>query len=461
MLGPSIARLLRPHAAVLVGWMVLVVVAATMLLLHETHPFPGWVAALPVLGAAAVIGAGPVAGSRGPVAVLRSAPMQLVGKLSYSLYLWHWPVMVFATALLLDRPGRLEPAVGLAMVALSVVPAWLSFRLVEEPLRQRRSTAGDLRRWWLKVGALCTALSLTAGLALVCLATLWERDTVAAAAVPSERSHLVQTPADLRRAGSWTTRARSPRPPPTPARTSRVATPTDVTSRTTRHRKPSDARTATPQGTTPWALLGDSHAAQWVPTFRAMAEQRHWRLLVYTKSGCPLVDATVSLGKDDRPYTACTEWNDDVQRIMTKEKPDLVVTSAADYRVTEGDTLLDQERSDARMVKGLRSSWARLEATGAVVVPIADTPRPGFDIADCVSANEGALRRCGFPRSRALGLASHTVSSAASNQASVHLVNVEDYIARTPCARPSSATCWSTATRITSRPPTPGRSPMR
>ena len=427
-LAPWIARSLNPRLGAVVGWVGLVLVAATMLLLHETYPFPGWVAAIPVLGTAAVIAVGPVAGPSGPVATLRPRAMQLIGKLSYSLYLWHWPVLVFATALLLDRPGRLAPAVGLAVVALSVVPAWLSFKLVEEPVRQYRSSTSDVRLWSLRVGALCTALSLTAGLVVLGVAASWASDAPKA---PQDALGAVALGADPR--GSQAGRAVDDPGPfsPTAAKV-RDDIPSSYPDGCHVQDNPSPKAVGCtygdPAGDYTVALVGDSHAAQWVPTLQAIAEQRGWRLLVYTKSSCPLVDATVAVGKDDRPYTGCSGWNADMQRIMAAERPDLVLTSATAYRVTESGTVLDQARSDAAMVEGFRSAWSRLVAQGAVVVPIADTPRPGFDMADCVSANEGSLRSCAVPRTTAMSLAGQAVADAAAGQNGVHLMDLADYI---------------------------------
>ncbi|MGG5257960.1 acyltransferase family protein [Phycicoccus avicenniae] len=429
VLGPALARLIAPRVAAAVGWAGLAVVAATMVLLQETYPFPGWVAALPVLGTAAVIAVGPVAGPRGPVAVLRPRPMQQIGKLSYSLYLWHWPVLVVATALLLDRPGHLDPTVGVAVVALSVIPAWLSFRFVEEPVRQRRSSTGDLRRWSLSMGAACTALSLTAGLALVGVAALWERD--AARPPANATGAAVLGTGDPR--GSAAGRAvDDPGRFTPPAATVRDDIPSSYPDGCHVQDNPSPKAVGCtygdPKGDYTVALLGDSHAAQWVPTFRALADQRGWRLLVYTKSSCPLVDASIAYGKDDRPYAGCAGWNADVQRIMARERPDLVLTSSTSYLVNEGGGVLDQAASDAAVEKGFRESWARLVALGASVVPIADTPRPGFDMGECVSANEGSLTTCATERSTALSLAAPTVTAAAKGQQGVHLLDLNDFV---------------------------------
>ena len=66
--------------------------------------------------------------------VLGSAPLRQVGLLSYSLYLWHWPVIVFLTA---NRTGWPQPVVAIAQLGLSALLAWLSLRFVEGPIRAR------------------------------------------------------------------------------------------------------------------------------------------------------------------------------------------------------------------------------------------------------------------------------------------------------------------------------------
>src|SRR5262249_57146028 len=93
---------------------------------------PGTVSVLPVAGACALI----VAGARRRVGVSRllgTRPLVWVGDLSYSWYLWHWPVIVFAAALWPRVRG-----IGALAAALSLLPAWASFRFVENPIRSRQ-----------------------------------------------------------------------------------------------------------------------------------------------------------------------------------------------------------------------------------------------------------------------------------------------------------------------------------
>ena len=127
--------------------------------LRQLHPYPGDAALLPVAGAAAIIFAGAAAGRRwGAEAVLGTAPFQRVGAWSYSWYLWHWPVLILAPALLGHSLSKLE---ALTMAVISLVIAVLCFVLIERPIRRmqtfvRRPSLG------LAGGAVLVATSLAA-----------------------------------------------------------------------------------------------------------------------------------------------------------------------------------------------------------------------------------------------------------------------------------------------------------
>lgn len=98
--------------------------------LSSASTFPGWNAAIPSLGAALLIYAGPQATLN---RALSTAPMVGIGLISYSLYLWHWPLLSFG-AYIAIRP--LLPVEAAAIVALAFATAWLSYRFVERPFRR-------------------------------------------------------------------------------------------------------------------------------------------------------------------------------------------------------------------------------------------------------------------------------------------------------------------------------------
>jgi peptidoglycan/LPS O-acetylase OafA/YrhL len=109
--------------------LVLIAIAA---MFADPTAFPGWWAAMPVAGAALVVASGP--DTLFGKAVLGSRPMVFIGKISYPLYLWHWPLLVFARLVCGSFPPDWLVAV---MVALAFLLAWLTYVLIEIPARFR------------------------------------------------------------------------------------------------------------------------------------------------------------------------------------------------------------------------------------------------------------------------------------------------------------------------------------
>ncbi|MEI7743810.1 MAG: acyltransferase, partial [Chloroflexota bacterium] len=172
-LDRSIARGRR--SAGLLGWAGLAGIIVTAFVLDGTVAYPGWAAIGPTCAAAAVIAAG-VRGA-GPGRLLAIPPLRFLGRISYSLYLWHWPILVLvplAIGVEIDLP------LGIGLIALSVLAAILSWRFIETPFRGRPVAAAQRPRR-------TVSLALASILAIAVLATGISTpsgpvDTVAAAA---------------------------------------------------------------------------------------------------------------------------------------------------------------------------------------------------------------------------------------------------------------------------------------
>ncbi|QOY94046.1 acyltransferase [Massilia sp. UMI-21] len=147
---PRAARLPAPD---LLAWTGAVLLAAGLALITRTSLFPGWYALLPVLGAVLLIAAGPQAWFNR--VVLSNRLMVWVGLVSYPLYLWHWPLLSFAQIIESREP---QPAIRAGAVLLALLLAWLTYRLVERPLR-----AGAARDRRAVVAALCALMIACAG----------------------------------------------------------------------------------------------------------------------------------------------------------------------------------------------------------------------------------------------------------------------------------------------------------
>ena len=128
----------RPRLDAALSWLGLGMIAYAVLAFTVNTPFPGAAALVPCLGAALLIRSNSAA-TTAPGRLLGSAPLVFVGKISYSLYLWHWPAIVFVRLWFVSEADA--PLLA-ATVAASGVLAWLSYRYVETPFRTKRLCAG-------------------------------------------------------------------------------------------------------------------------------------------------------------------------------------------------------------------------------------------------------------------------------------------------------------------------------
>ncbi|WP_428827097.1 acyltransferase family protein [Azonexus sp. IMCC34842] len=126
----------------------LLLLIAAVFFINKSRPFPGWWALLPVSGAFILILTGPEAWVNR--FILSNRLMVLVGLISYPLYLWHWPILSFLRIIESDVPS---PEIRIGAVILSVVLAWLTYRLIEKPIRYGRKR-------WIKTAALCIVLAV-------------------------------------------------------------------------------------------------------------------------------------------------------------------------------------------------------------------------------------------------------------------------------------------------------------
>ena len=126
--------LLKPSVQALMSWAGLAAVVVAALVFDATTVFPGYAAAVPVVGTAALLAGGLRAASWGPQWLLSVRPMRLVGDWSYSLYLWHWPVLIIVSEAWKPAVGWLGVLVIAAVVPLSAA----TYYFVENPFRRAK-----------------------------------------------------------------------------------------------------------------------------------------------------------------------------------------------------------------------------------------------------------------------------------------------------------------------------------
>ncbi|MFC5889444.1 acyltransferase family protein [Kitasatospora sp. CM 4170] len=371
--GRALGRVLR-----LVGWTGAVAVVVAVFRYDRNTPFPGTAALLPVLGTAAVLLAGPAHRSLGAAdagRLLAVRPLRAVGRLSYAWYLWHWPVLTIAQA----RYGALPWTTLVALTAAAALPAWLTLRLVEQPLRYGSSPAPSRG---LAVGASALVIPLIAGLTLGGGTVRALGSTDAPVVVPAGA---VDGPALLapgtRVLGLTPSLARAREDFP-PGKGCEIPLGADTSPRCLFGDQTSPDRIV---------LLGDSHAGQWISAALTLAEQRHWALEVLVKPGCPLAALTVRNNVLGRTFEECDRWRENtLTRLATGPRPKLVLMAGLNRYGSQ------EERAD-----GWARTLDRLSAVGAPLAYLGDTPMPGKDIPTCLAASDGRPDACFFPRESA------------------------------------------------------------
>ncbi|MEU9504726.1 acyltransferase family protein [Micromonospora sp. NPDC048170] len=414
-------RLPRVVASAL-GWAGVAAIVVSAVTFDASTPFPGAMALPATVGTALVIGAG-AANRHGPVAVLGLPPLQFLGGISYTLYLWHWPLLVVLTTGM-DDPGFTGPAVG---VALSVVLAYLTSRFVERPVWHSRKLSVKPQAA-IAVGLAATVLSVYAGLVFHLATASARPDDAAVWSAPG--AAVLKAGAAATDVGAPVDRAALVVPDPLVARDDLPSVYADGCHASQTETKVRSCTYGAPTAAVTVVLIGDSHAAQWVPALRSIAEQRNWKLVTYTKSQCPFLDIAVAGGEEGRPNNSCATWNDSLRRTLAEDSPDLIVTSSFNYSAhRDGDVLRGAENHTA-LVDSMRRSWLGLAGVAPVVV-MRDSPAPRLDIADCVSANREQLTKCAVPRDQALAGIGPLQAEAAKGLAGVHLVDLNDAICPT------------------------------
>lgn len=412
-------RRLTDRAALIAGWGGLALIIVTCMELGEKMPYPGTAALLPVLGTALVIGVGCAVSDRGVGRALSHPLMRTIGRVSYSWYLWHWPVLLLAPPLVghqLGLGGRLVAA------ALSFVLAMLTLGLVENPLRFAKPFKRSAGRS-LALGATATAVAVC-----ICVVLLAARPApvghgTAAARVTLNQPETAVTDPVARMTDqiqAAVAKSAAVQSIPSNLSPSLAAAPDSKPTvflngcvRSWREVGQAECASGDTASATTVALVGDSHAAMWNPALEPVAQQRHWRLETLGKVTCPLMDLPITSPYLGRHYSECEQWRADIVRRLQAERPQLIVLSMSRrYGADFGFTSFDPAWLDS-----LSRLVTRLRATGAAVLVLGPIPDPRSMVPACLSGHLDTAVACFPARHDAVNDAGIAAEAAATTAA--------------------------------------------
>jgi hypothetical protein len=367
--------------------------------------------------------------------------MRAIGRVSYSWYLWHWPVLVFAPLVVghsLGLTGRL------IAVAISGGLGWLTLRYIETPLRYapslRRSSGRSLA-----LGGAFTAIGAAAGLVLLSViptpvghgapaapmtvtATIVTGDSNMATYDAAVRQTFAQVQAAVAASAGLKAVPSNLRPPLASAAAEKqneflfngcLRSPFESG-------QPECAMGDTGSATTV-ALVGDSHAAMWTPAFQQLATDRHWRLELLAKGACPLLDLPITnpLSRLAELLAHCGEWRGQIIARMQAEHPRLIVLSLwRGYGADE--TLTGYQSYDPVWVDRLTRLVQQLKDTGAKVLVLGPIPAPHFVVPICLSGYLDDVPACTPQRSTAVNESGIDAEAAATEAGGGQYVDLTD-----------------------------------
>ena len=341
----------------------LLAIVAVMVFFTSSTPFPGWTALGPTLGTAFVIAGGCGRPATGPIhRILAWTPMQLVGRYSYSLYLWHWPVLV----LKIDRFKWLYaswPIRTAFMLAVTVPAAVLTYHLVENPVR----SAHALKRH--------AARTMAVGLGLVVASILgvWTFQRLGGDAELSTDRGVPATGGRL--GGLVVPRDFVPR---------NLVPSLDDTNDRNYVQCGSPCVVGSPEAPHKIVLFGNSFAGHWGGAFEVAARRLDASVEIHAPGGCTSFLIPVELlPSTDR--STCGPRRERVFTSMSENPPEIVVLSNKSSEVFE--------KNPAEWERGVREAIRRMPKRSTVLV-FAETPRAKEAIPLCLAENLEHADRC-------------------------------------------------------------------
>jgi peptidoglycan/LPS O-acetylase OafA/YrhL len=387
----------RTSASTVLQSVGLLLIAIAAVSYERITPYPGIAAVLPALGAALLI----VGGERSSDSVVSRAlsvpPLRWLGRMSYSWYLWHWPLVGIAAVL--------YPGIGvlgrLAWSAAALALAWLTHRFIEEPVRNG-TLLSRVPGHFLLPG------TVLASVAVAMLAHTGMNSARRHVAGSIHRQFALAR-VDRKNHNCWATTLEEARGP---------------------------CEFGDTHSTTTLALFGDSHAEHWLGALDRYGRERGVKIVAMVKGGCPVADMPELMQpRLKRYYHECTRYREAmIQRIIAMRPAAAILSSWDHYMPVDGKGSHWQVTPDI-WGRGLRRTYERLSNAGVPVLAIRGTPRTWFDVPACLSRRAAKLPMaapCTYDRERSLSKVAVDAQTEAARGLGVAFVDMNDQICDTP-----------------------------
>jgi peptidoglycan/LPS O-acetylase OafA/YrhL len=389
-----------PVLASAMTWVGLAAIGVAAATYTANTPYPGWLVAVPVVGTALVIAGGLTTPRWAAESLLGLPPFQWLGTVSYSLYLWHWPILILAA----DAAGKMSLPFhqNVVWLVVALAASVATYLLIENPFRRFRLPA---THQWIPVALGVAFIAASVGVVSIQL----QVHTAEASSPPATTSPtVVGTPTATGeaavveaaiKAAPEIRQVPSNLQPPLAKATSDWGGPTGACFPAEGVAKVPACIYGDHQGTHTMVVYGDSHGAMWLDTLGSIALDNHWKLVALTKGDCPvnlLPYANPSgWGAAGGEYAVCDQWHRFAMAQIKRLHPDLVIISQ-EIRGGPGGKYYPP----AQWKRGLTAALNQLPVPKDKVVVLGNIPVLPSSGPQCLSRNPDNVQRCSGPVTR-------------------------------------------------------------
>jgi peptidoglycan/LPS O-acetylase OafA/YrhL len=377
-------------------WLGLAAIVVAGVVFNASTPYPGILVAIPVVGAAMVIAGGAAAPRFGAERLLGLRPFRQLGRISYSLYLWHWPILILAA----ESQGRTSLSVwsNLAWLLVALVASIVTYVLVENPIRH---SAWLRRRRVASVGMGVVLIAVTLFVATVESGLGGPATSPLGTAPASSTADLATVEQLVREAAAIRSVPAGVQPPLGSGGNIGYpfASGCDPIGSTQTTMKP--CLFGDPHGSRSMVLYGDSHSGMWFQTIDDVATAAHWKLWYLGKAACPVELLPMVnpgyFGPAGGEFHQCDQWHTFATAQINRLRPDLVIVTQESHGAPGYRTY-----SSNQWRAGLVGFFSSITVPNVQFDVIGNIPQPANDPQQCLNAHAHDVPACSTPRAKAM-----------------------------------------------------------
>lgn len=306
-----------------------------------------------VAGTCLVLAGGSINRERGASRLLATWPLRMLGRYSYSWYLWHWPFLVLGAIFLPEDTGYAKTVLVLLAFGVAVI----TYHFYENPLRRAKSLVLNPKKTII-IGLGATVAVVVFSLGVVRLV----ENSIAANPDDIDR-YFAEEP--------WQTNYNAV-----------CGNNIGNSINNNNIEAPKICIQGDPLGSKVIFLWGDSHAIQWLAALHEMAARRHWKLVVGVYFGCA---ATGLSNKTEDESQKCRAWAAKIEKVINAMRPDMVILSHSHEYIADKKRGYEARNTPEEWQKEISRVLTTLDRASIPVVIIQDIPRFRRPPMECLS----------------------------------------------------------------------------